>query len=123
MVSPLSGSLAKTINKAFKGVFLDATLTRDGANSGSVSDPTVAAPTVYKCKAIADTGADGSRGTNIEGVSDNTFLILAKSLAVTPQPLDRLAIPSQGIGGVIANDPKAVGADPAQATWSCRVVT
>lgn len=121
MVSPLIG-LPKTIHKAFKNLFLDATLTRDGANSGSGYDPTIAAPTVYACKAIAQSGTDGSSGTDIAGTSNNTILILAGSLAVTPEPLDRIAIPSQGISGVVANDPKAVGSDPAQATWEVKVV-
>ncbi len=129
MVSPLL-SLPKTVYKSFKSIFLDATLTRDGANSGSAYDPTVASPTVYTCKAIAQTGADGTSGRDMAGVSDNTFLILANSfrnssgvsVTITPEPLDRLAIPVQGISGVIANDPKAVGGDPAQATWEVRVV-
>ncbi len=121
MVSPLLG-LPATIYKSFKSIFLDATLTRDGANSGDSYDPDTAAATVYTCKAIAQAGADGTSGTDLAGVSYNTILILARSLAVTPQPLDRIAIPIQGISGVIANDPGAVGSDPAQATWECKTV-
>lgn len=124
MVSPLSGSLAKTINKAFKGTFLDATLTRDGANSGAAYDPTTAAATVYRCKAIAEP-KKGASGTDIAGSTDATILILANSLpaGISPEPLDRIAIAVQSISGVVANDPKAVASDPARATWQVRVVT
>ncbi len=122
MASPLSGSLAKTVYKSFKSIFLDATLTRDGSNSGDAYDPDIAAATVYTCKAIAEPSS-GTSGSDIAGVTDATILILANSIAVQPEPLDRIAIPSQGISGVIANDKKAVVSDPARATWQCRVVT
>src|SRR3954463_10456680 len=122
VASPLSGSLAKTIYKSFKAIFLDATLTRDGANSTAAYDPTTATATVYTCKAIAEY-TKGTTGTDMAGVTDVTILILANSLSVSPEPLDRIAIASQGIAGVIANDPKAVTSDPARATWQCRVVT
>ena len=124
MASPLAGSLAATIYGAAKGLFLDATLTRDGANSGDSYDSTTAAATVYPCKAICDPKS-GASGTDMAGTSDMAFLILANSLPVgiSPEPLDRIAIPSQGVSGVVANDPKAVTGDPARATWSCRVVS
>lgn len=122
MASPLSGSLAKTIYKSFKSIFLDATLTRDGANSGDAYDPDTAAATVYTCKAIAQP-SKGTSGADMAGASDATILILANSLSVSPEPLDRISIPSQAISGVIANDKKAVTSDPARATWQCRVVT
>lgn len=122
MASPLSGSLASLIYTGMKALFLDATLTRDGANSGSADDPTVAAATVYTCKAIAEY-SKGTQGTDMAGSTNAVFTILANSLSVTPEPLDRLAIASQSISGVIPGDPKAVTADPAGATWTCWVVT
>lgn len=124
MVSPLAGALAKTIYRAAKGIFLDATLTRDGANSGAAYDPTTATATVYPCKAICEF-KKGASGTDIAGTTDASFLILANSLpsGISPEPMDRIAIASQGISGVVANDPKAVTGDPSRATWSCRVVT
>jgi hypothetical protein len=129
VVSPLSGSLAKTVYKSFKSIFLDATLTRDGANSGDAYDPTTATATVYTCKAIAQDYGTGADGTALEGASDTMVLILAKSLpdGVRPQSLDRIAIASQGISGVVASDGRRglepVTSDPARATWQCRVVT
>ncbi len=122
VVSPLAGGLAKTVYKSFKTLFLDATLTRDGANSGSAYDPTTAAATVYTCKAIAQGYKTGARGSDIAGSSDMQILILANSLAVKPEPMDLIAIPLQSISGVVANDPGAVQSDPALATWQCRVV-
>jgi hypothetical protein len=125
VVSQLA-SLPKTINAAFKGIFFDATLTRDGANSGSIDDPTTAAATVYSCKALATEYGRGIQGTALVGATDMNILILAGSLAVQPEPLDRIAITSQSISGVIyggADGLKAVTSDPAQATWQCRVVT
>lgn len=122
MVSPLAGPLAKTIFKSFKGIFLDATLTRDGVNSGQGYSPNLAEPTVYTCKAIAQPSS-GARGTDIVSETDTKILILRNSLSVSPEPLDRIEIPIQGISGVIPSDPKAVNSDPAAATWEVRVVT
>lgn len=122
MASPLSGSLASLIYTGMKALFLDATLTRDGANSGDAYDPDTATATVYTCKAIAEY-SKGTQGTDMAGSTDAMILILANSLSVVPEPLDRIAIPSQNISGVIPGDKKAVTSDPARATWSCRVVT
>ncbi len=121
MVSPLL-KVKQQVYKSFKSIFLDATLTRDGANSTAAYDPTTAAATVYTCKAIAEY-TDGTKGTDMAGVSDAKVLILAGSLTVKPEPLDRIAIAIQGFSGVIANDQRAVISDPALATWECRVVT
>jgi hypothetical protein len=122
MTSPLAGKLAASIYKGMKGLFLDATLTRDGVNSGQGYSPNLAEPTVYTCKAIAQP-SKGAQGTDIVSATDTTILILRNSLSVSPEPLDRIAIASQGISGVIPSDPKAVKSDPAAATWECRVVT
>lgn len=122
MASPLSGPLASLIYTGMKALFLDATLTRDGVNSGDSYDPDTAAATVYTCKAIAEP-TSGTSGNDMAGASNVTILILANSLSVKPEPMDRIAIASQSISGVIANDKKAVKGDPARATWQCRVVT
>jgi len=122
MASPLAGALARTVYKSFKSIFLDATLTRDGVNTGEGYSPNVGSATVYTCKAIAQP-SKGAQGTDIVSSTDTKILILRNSLSVNPEPLDRIAIPSQGIEGVIPSDPKAVSSDPAAATWECRVVT
>lgn len=121
MASPLL-SLPKQIHNALKGVMLDATLTRDGANSGEPYDPATATPTVYTCKAIAEY-CKGTSGNDMAGTSDMKFTILANSLAVDPEPGDRLAIAVQGISGVIGNDESAVKSDPSRSVWECLVVT
>ncbi len=121
MVSPLL-KLPQQVYKSFKTIFFDATLTRDGDNSGDAYDPETAAATVYTCKAIAEY-TSGTSGSDIVGSSDAKVLILAASLSVTPEPLDRIAIAIQGFSGVIANDPRAIKSDPALATYECRVVT
>jgi hypothetical protein len=63
VVSPLSGSLARTIGRAFNKIFLDATLTRDVASSNSPDidsfDPPAPTQVTYTCKAIRDTYAVG----------------------------------------------------------------
>ncbi len=125
MVSPLV-KLPQTIYKSFQFMFFDATLTRDGANSGDAYDPDTAAATVYKCRAIAQEYGAGVQGTDLVGATDMNVLILAGSLTVQPEALDRVAIPSQGFSGVVysgTSGKKAVTTDPAKATWQCRVVT
>lgn len=121
MASILETQLASLIYTGMKSLFLDATLTRDGANSGDAYDPDTAAATVYNCKAIPVQDAKGTQ--NLEGDSEVMVLILANSLSVTPEPLDRIAVPSRGIAGVIPDRKKAVTSDPARATWKCVVTT
>jgi hypothetical protein len=127
MTSPLSGSLAATIGKAFKNIFLDATLTRDGATTGPAYDPVAGTAVSYSCKAIAQQYSTGMQGQGLVGATDAQILILATSLAVTPQPLDRISIPSQSISGTIvpadASGLQAVSTDPAKAVWQCRART
>jgi hypothetical protein len=126
MTSPLVG-LAKTVNKAFKGIFFDAVLTRDGTATGPDYDPTPGTAVDYPCKALATEYSTGLKGAGLVGSTDFNILILAGSISVKPQSLDRLSIPSQGIFGTIAPanaaGVKAVTSDPAKATWQCRTVT
>ncbi len=123
MTSPLSGSMAKAIYKGMKGLFLDATLTRDGANSGPAYDPATAAATEYSCKAIPISNTKGVEGVELAGSTEVAVLILKNSLSVAPESLDRIDIPSKGVSGVVASRDKAVNTDPAGATWQCWVVT
>ena len=122
----LDGELADIIGDAFADLFLTCTLTRDGTATGPAYDPTIGAPTTYTCKAIVEDYVAGKVGLDQVDATDVNVLILATSLAVTPQPLDRIAIPSHGVSGVIyggSQGLKAVRKDPANATWQCRVVT
>ena len=121
MASPFETQVASLIYTGMKGLFFDATLTRDGANTtGQAYSPNLAEPTVYSCKAIPVTTSKGTR----DGVGDSEImvLILANSLSVTPEPYDRIAVPVRGIDGVIPDRKKAVASDPAKATWKCAVV-
>jgi hypothetical protein len=126
MASPFA-SLAKTLGKAFNGVFFDATLTRDGPATGPAYDPTPGAPTTYTCKALMESYAAGIRGQGLVGATDVKVMILATSLATDPLPLDRISVPDQKVNGIIAPEDamgvKAVSTDPARAIWNCRVVT
>lgn len=122
----LDGEIAEIVDDALADIFLDATLTRDGANSGTAYDPVIGTPTTYTCKAIVEEYGSGVRGQGLVGAKDIKVLILANSLAVEPQALDRISVPSKGVSGVVHDGNegmKAVVGDPATATWECRVVT
>lgn len=130
MISPLI-SLASTIGKAFNGIFLDATLTRDvpGSTEPPYSSYNRGPPTTvtYNCKALAETYSAYTRGQGLVNASDMKVMILATSLSVAPQPLDNISIPVMGFSGQIvaagtAGQP-AVSTDPAKAVWSVRCAT
>lgn len=112
MTSPLSGSIAKTVGSAFKGIFLDAVLTRDGAPTGPAYDPTPGAPVTYPCKAIVETYSAFYRAQGLVEASDRKVLVLAASLGVKPLPGDRITV--QGITFTA----QAVSTDPAGAVWT-----
>ncbi len=130
MVSPLSGSLAATINSALGFLFLEATLTRDVVPDSPAydpADPPASVPVSYSCKAIRETYGVGHRSGGLVEAQDVKILILQNSLSVTPKPLDRILI--TGMGGTFtivapgAGGQPSVMADPANATWECRART
>ncbi len=114
MTSPLAGSLAKTIGSAFKNLFLDATLTRDGPPTGPAYDPTPGAAESYSCRAIVEVYSASYRASGLVQINDRRVLILANSLGVRPLPGDRVTI--QGVTFVV----QEVETDPATAVWTCR---
>lgn len=128
MTSPLSGSLAKTINKAFKNLFLDATIIRQVVLPTSPAfdpaDPPAPTPVSYPCKAIRDNYGVSLRASGLVNGTDVKVIILQQSLSITPIPLDQITI--TGMGGpftIVApgtGGQPAVIADPANATWECR---
>ena len=123
MVSPLLGSIARTIANAASFMMLDATLVRDvPIVGGDPADPT---PPVthqtFTCKAMEDTYSSYDRANGLAGEKDVRVLILAKTLAVEPQPLDRITI--RGRTMTIVPSPGSITGDPAQATWTCRCMT
>lgn len=132
MTSPLQSQIASLIYTGMRGLFLDATLTRDGANTtGEGYSPNLAEATVYSCKAIPLEHAKGTRGGDLAGTTEVAVMILANSfktssgasVSVKPETLDRIAVPVREIEGVIPDRKKAVTSDPARATWTCWVVT
>lgn len=130
MASPLLG-LSKTIGKAMKGVFLDATLTRMLPGSTqppyTAYDPGPPTPRDYPCKAIAEVYGTFTRGQGLVAATDMKVDILVYSLSVQPAPLDRIVIPSIGFSGqIVPGDTPgtpSVSTDPAKAIWSCRTAT
>lgn len=121
MTSPLDGSLARTIGKAMSGLFLDAVLERDTPGTGPAWDPGMPATASYPCKAInEDWGAFTRRG-GLVSASDRKVLVLATSLAVSPQSADRITI--QGVTLTVVGESDgapAVSTDPATAVWTLR---
>lgn len=127
MASPLQGSLAATIGRAFNSLFLDATLTRDMFVTNSPDDsfdPPTPTPTDYACKAMRATYGLGYLRDSLVEAGDVKIVILQTSLSIDPLPGDRIII--LGFGGpwtiVPANSSGlgAVTADPANAIWQCR---
>lgn len=111
----LEGSLAKTIGSAFKGLFLDAVLTRETPGTGGDPfDPPPPVVTTYPCKGLVEAYSDYFRKSGLVDAKDRKVLILATSLAVKPQAGDRVTI--QHITFTLSE----VSADPATAVYECR---
>lgn len=117
MASPLSGSLAATIGKAFNKLFLDATLTRDVPQDSPAPEPgnpPVLVAVDYSCKAIVSEFSDFYKLQSLVQGNDRKILVLAASLSVEPKEGDRISIQGQTHSVV------SVGSDPAKATWELR---
>lgn len=118
MTSPLLGSIASAIYSGLKGIFLDATLTRDTFTSVSPDvafDPANPTQTTYTCKAINDKTRTFTTADGLESRRSASILILANSLSVTPTDGDRVTIRSTTYRLGL------VEIDPAQACWICEV--
>src|SRR6266700_1203824 len=93
MVSPLLGSLATKIAQKMSFLFLDATLTRDVPGVATdPADPPLPTSVVYSCKAIEEDFSIFLKAQGLVHENDVRVLILAKTLAVRPLPLDRITI-------------------------------
>lgn len=122
----LDGDLAGIVGEAVGFIFLDATLIQDVP--GTIVDPAdPPAPThvTFTCKAIEQDYATGLRAQGLVGATDIEVLILASTLSVAPQPLNRITIRGRTVTIVPANASgmQAVRSDPARATWLCRCST
>lgn len=122
MTSPLAGSLAVTIGKAFNGLFLDATLTRVTQGAGPDPwTPGAPVPSVYPVKAIHDQWAAGLLAQGLVAADDAKLIILAATCPVKPQSGDTITIRGEAFTIVPEGSGKAaVSTDPALATWECR---
>lgn len=118
MASPLSGSLATTINRAMSSLFLDATYTEDTPSVGSPDvdsfDPPPPISTTYTCKAIVESYSERFRLDGLVEQNDRKVLILAKSLAVVPKAGGRVTISGITFTAI------EVTTDPATAVWEVR---
>lgn len=115
MVSPLLGSLAATVGKAFSSTFLSATLTHDVAGTiVDPADPPAPTQTPHTCKAIVEMYAERYRLDGTIKANERKVLILASTLSVTPVPGDRITIS----GATLTID--EVATDPATAVWTCK---
>jgi hypothetical protein len=100
-----------------KGLFLDATLTRDvipDSPAYDPADPPVPSSTDYTCKAIVEVYSDYFRKNGLVDAKDRKVLILADSLSVTPKANDRVTI--SGVTFTVME----VDTDPATAVWECK---
>lgn len=115
MASPLSGSLAKTVGKAFNSLFLEAEISRDvPVISPDPADPLPPQTATYGCKAIVEGYSDYYKTNGLVDAKDRKVLILATSLGVRPKPGDRVTISN------ITFTLQDVSTDPAEAVWTAR---
>lgn len=125
MVSPLEGSIARTVGKAFNKLFLRAVLERDTTSSSSPLDQGVTSTQSYECRALDVEYSDFDRANGLANANDMKVIILATTLAVTPEPLDRITIYRSGVAGreltvVSPEGGGAINKDPANATWTVK---
>lgn len=116
-------SLPNIIAGALSDTFRDAILTRDGAATGPIYDPTPGGAISYPCKAINDEWSAFYRQGGLVGATDRKVLILASTLATKPQAGDRIEILVDGVTLTVVPEGSgqpAVSADPATAVWTIR---
>lgn len=114
--------LPDQITDALADDFRDAILTRAGTPTGPSHDPTPGTPVDYACKALRDTWSGYDRVSGLVSVTDQKILILATTLATTPQLGDVIAI-AGALPLRIASEgggQPGVSTDPAGAVWVIR---
>lgn len=114
MASPLSGSLAKAVYRAAKGIFLDATLTQVSVSGGAAYEPGSQTETAHACKVIVEAYSDHFKASGLIDQKDRKVLILAQSLSVTPKEGDKVTVSG------ITFTAMEVQTDPATAVWVVR---
>ena len=122
MPSPLD-ALAGKIGKAFAGIFLDATLSRDSftPDPAEPGEPGEITKATWPCKAIHEEWSTSYLAGGLVLAGERKVLILAASLATEPKPGDRITIRGETFTVVPeSGGAPAVATDPAKATWTLR---
>lgn len=115
MASPLESAIKKTVGRAFKKIFLDATLTRtETTGGGNPWDPPSSTEVAYSCRGIHEEYAEKFRLEGLVEQGDRKVMILADSLSVEPKAGDKITIRGETFNVI------DVATDPAKATWTCR---
>lgn len=124
MVSPLLGSIAAKVGRAFASTFYDATVSREVPGVIDPLEPyTPVEPTTvtYSCKGMVDEFSDYAIANQLVDAQDRKVLILATTLSIKPTDGDKVTIKGP-------TDPAAVtyrivppiSIDPAGAVWELR---
>ena len=93
-------------------VFLDAVLNRETPGvGGDPFDPPPPSVTTYPCRALIEGYSDYFKKNGLVDAKDRKVLVLATSLAVTPEPGDRITVQNITFTAI------TIGTDPATAVW------
>lgn len=124
MAKLLEGGLAKIAGNALKGLFLDATLTREVSGTPDPTTPWVPGPpttATYPCKAIEEEWGASYLADGLVLSGDRRILVLASTLRTEPAPGDRITIRGATFTIVPAGSGQPpVSTDPAKAAWVLR---
>ena len=113
MTSPLAGSLARQIGHALKPLMLPLTLRRTTQGAyDPITDTYATVTTDYGCSGYVDAYSRDYEAKNLALPSDRKVVILATSLAVTPDLADHLVIDGEVF------TVHHITRDPAAATWT-----
>lgn len=112
MASVLAGSLAKTVGKALKGIFLDGSVSVPAAAAGSEPwNPGAQTWTSYSCKIIHEEYSERLKLEGLVNESHRKFLLLANSISIEPAAGHKVTF--QGVDYIVRD----VSTDPARACW------
>jgi len=117
MVSPLEGSIRRTIGKAMASIFFPVTIIRTVPGDGPVWDPGPSVDVEYRCKGFVDTYSDFYLATGNVLSSDRKIVVLTDTLTISPEIGDRVRARGQTFS--VLN----VATDPAEATWTLQART
>jgi len=112
MASPLSGSLANTVGKALKGIFLNGSISVPSSAAGSDPwNPGAQTWTAHSCKMIHEEYSERLKLEGLVNESHRKFLVLSNSLSIEPAAGHKVTF--QGADYNVRD----VSTDPARACW------